>query len=163
MQPVSKLLVVAALAAAFSSPANALTHQFVTALDGAQAGTSSTATGSGTLSYDDVTKVLDWNISFSGLSGTETFSHFHGPAAPGDDAAPQITLPLGSPKIGNAVLDATQEAQLLDQLWYVNVHSTVNPAGEIRGQLLLVPEPEAYALMAVGIGLVGLVARRRRR
>lgn len=161
MQPVSTLLAVAALAAAFSSPANALPHQFVTTLDGAQAGTS--ATGSGTLSYDDVTKLLDWNISFSGLSGTETISHFHGPAAPGDDAAPQITLPLGSPKIGNAVLDATQETQLLDQLWYVNVHSTVNPAGEIRGQLLLVPEPEAYALMAVGIGLVGLVARRRRR
>lgn len=163
MQPISKMLVAAALASAFSSPASALTYQFVTALDGAQAGTSSTATGSGTLSYDDVTQVLDWNISFSGLLGTETLSHFHGPAIPGVDAAPQITLPLGSPKIGNAVLDATQEAQLLDQLWYVNVHSTVNPGGEIRGQLLLVPEPEAYAMMAVGLALVGLMASRRRR
>lgn len=163
MKSVSKLLVAAALAGAFSPPASALTYQFITTLDGAQAGTSSTASGSGTLSYDDVSKVLDWDISFSGLSGTETISHFHGPAAPGVDAAPQITLPLGSPKIGNAVLDATQEAQLLDQLWYVNVHSTVEPAGEIRGQLVLVPEPEAYALMAVGLGLVGLMARRRRR
>lgn len=163
MKSVSKLFIAAALAGTFSPPVSAVTYQFVTTLDGLQAGTSSTATGSGTLTYDDVSNLLDWNIGFSGLLGTETISHFHGPAAPGVDAAPQITLPLGSPKIGNAVLTATQEAQLLGELWYVNVHSTVAPAGEIRGQLLLVPEPEAYAMMAVGLGLVGFMARRRRR
>lgn len=163
MQSISKLLVAAVLAGTFSTPATAVTYQLFTSLDGAQAGTLSPATGFGTLTYDDASNLLAWDISFSGLVGTETISHFHGPAAPGVNAAPTITLPLGSPKTGSAMLTAAQETELLSELWYVNVHSTVAPAGEIRGQLLLVPEPEAYAMMAIGLGLVGFMARGRKR
>lgn len=46
---------------------------------------------------------------------------------------------------------------------YLNIHSTSVPGGEIRGFLQPVPEPETYALMLAGLGLVGLAARRRRR
>ena len=45
---------------------------------------------------------------------------------------------------------------------YLNIHSAAYPGGEIRGFLVPVPEPETYALMMAGLGLVGLAARRRR-
>ena len=51
-------------------------------------------------------------------------------------------------------------------LAYVNVHTALNPGGAVRGQLVAVtavPEPSTYALLLGGLGLVGLVAKRRRR
>jgi hypothetical protein len=44
---------------------------------------------------------------------------------------------------------------------YLNIHSTVNPGGEIRGFLSLVPEPETWMLMIAGLGLMGAALRRR--
>lgn len=146
------------------SSAMAVTYQLVTNIDGAQAGTASPGTGSGTLTFDDVTNQLNWNISFSGLIGTQTAAHFHGPASAGFNGPIQIGLSLGSPLVGSAVLTSTQETQLLGEQWYLNIHSSTNPAGEIRGQLLLaaVPEPETYAMMIAGLGLIGVAARRKR-
>jgi hypothetical protein len=45
---------------------------------------------------------------------------------------------------------------------YLNIHSTTFPSGEIRGFLQPVPEPETYALMLVGLGIVGWAGARRR-
>jgi hypothetical protein len=45
---------------------------------------------------------------------------------------------------------------------YLNVHTSSFPGGEIRGLLVPVPEPETYAMMLGGLGLVGWAARRRR-
>lgn len=162
MHIVSRLAGAALAATVVTAPAHALTYQLVTTIDGPQAGVASPATGSGTLTYDDASNNLAWDITYSGLLAPETISHFHGPAAPGVSAAPQITLPLGSPKVGNATLSETQEGQLLGGLWYVNIHSTVYPDGEIRGQVVAIPEPEVYAMLATGLGLVGLAVRRRK-
>jgi len=45
---------------------------------------------------------------------------------------------------------------------YANIHSEMFTAGEIRGFLTLVPEPETYAMLLAGLGLVSLMARRRK-
>lgn len=45
---------------------------------------------------------------------------------------------------------------------YLNVHTNAFPGGEIRGLLAPVPEPETYALMLAGLGIVGWAAQRRR-
>jgi NAD-dependent oxidoreductase involved in siderophore biosynthesis len=46
---------------------------------------------------------------------------------------------------------------------YLNVHTASFPGGEIRGLLVPVPEPETYALMLAGLGIVGWAAKRRQR
>jgi hypothetical protein len=135
-------------------------------IDGAQAnagaGTGSPGTGFATMTLDTDTNAFDWNISWSGLLGTETVAHFHGPAAPGANAGPQVTFDhTMNPSIGNAILSDAQETDLLAGLWYINIHSTVDPGGEIRGQVEVVPVPAAVWLF--GSGLVGLIGIARRK
>jgi hypothetical protein len=70
-------------------------------------------------------------------------------------------LPNGSPSFLEQVLTDQDIDQLRGGLWYVNVHSTLYPGGEIRGQFVPVPEPSTYAIGAAV--LLGLVLLRRRR
>lgn len=97
--------------------------------------TPSTATGTLNGTYNKTTKVLSYTITWSGV--TPTAMHFHkaDPTASGPVVIP-IDAPYTSPKTGSTpALTAAQEADLLAGLWYINIHSTQYPAGEIRGQL----------------------------
>lgn len=46
---------------------------------------------------------------------------------------------------------------------YLNIHTSTFGGGEIRGLLVPVPEPQTYALMLAGLGVLAWVARRQRR
>ena len=57
----------------------------------------STATGTITGTYNDVTNTIYYTISFSGLGSNSTAAHFHGPAAPGVLANPPFQGHTGFP------------------------------------------------------------------
>lgn len=101
-----------------------------------------TTTGSGTLtgSYNKSTNKLTYTINFSGLTGTSTAMHFHGPATTTVNAGVAIGLTITTPgatggATGEVTLTEAQEADLLAGLWYLNVHTAANLGGEIRGQV----------------------------
>ena len=132
------LLVATSLLAPSASAQN-----YTVSIDGSQPvpPTGSPATGAGTMTLDGA-KILSWNISFSGLTSTETAAHIHGPAPVGSNAGIQIGLGTGNPKVGSSgPLTPTQEADLNAGLYYVNIHSTSFPSGEIRGQILTAAPP----------------------
>ncbi len=97
------------------------------------------STGKGTLeaTYDSASKQLSYTADYSGLTGTATMAHFHGPAEPGKNAP--IVVPVqgsvASPIKGIATLTDAQADELLAGKLYFNVHTEKNKGGEIRGQV----------------------------
>jgi hypothetical protein len=100
-------------------------------------GSNTAASGNATVTYDTASKQATWRITYSGLSGTPTAAHFHGPAQPGANAgvAVPIANPATSPIQGSATLTDAQAADLLAGRYYINIHTAANPPGEIRGQV----------------------------
>jgi hypothetical protein len=134
------LLTVAAVVLGRPAPAAADTL-FKANLDGAQEvpPVVTPATGYGTVHLNEAEDQALVSLSFSGLLGAQTQAHIHGPAGPGVDAPIVIFLPNGN--FNNFVWNLTpiDVANLKAGLLYINVHSTVELGGEIRGQLLQGP------------------------
>ncbi|MHC5210541.1 MAG: CHRD domain-containing protein [Planctomycetota bacterium] len=154
MNSASKVLVSLLVLAASSAA-----QIFVTTPGGCVAGqvvppTSSTATGTASATLDLSTNMLSWNVSWTGLQGTVTAAHFHGPAMPGQNAGVQVNIGTANPAVGSALLSPTQVQQVLGNLWYVNIHSTAFPGGEIRGQL--VRDPQVVTAFGLEHGNAGL-------
>jgi hypothetical protein len=101
---------------------------------------STTATGTLSGSYDPATKSLIYSISWTGLSGDATMTHFHGPAVAGEIAPPIETLTIttngtaGTAKDTIVASAALHTALMAGQVYY-NVHTAAHPDGEIRGQV----------------------------
>ncbi len=134
-----------ALAAGFALAgiSSAQTVTWCLNLDGAQAGNASPGTGVGTATLDTATNLFSWDYSFQGMLGAPTVAHFHGPAMPGMNAGIQVPTGGGNPEVGSAFISASQASDLLAGLWYLNVHSSMFPAGEIRDQV----DHECFAVL----------------
>jgi hypothetical protein len=147
-----------------AAPADATIINLYADLDGLQETPpiATPATGTASITYDDVSNQLDWTITFSGLLGTINNAHFHGPAPVGVPAGVRVSIPFtagvtADTLVGSAIISEAFETELLSELWYINIHSTVHPGGEIRGQVI----PEPGTLLLAGLGLLALAVRRR--
>jgi|TARA_B110000438_G_scaffold281456_1_gene307636 hypothetical protein len=56
---------------------------------------------------------------------------------------------------------SANETDLLNGLYYINVHTAANGGGEIRANLVVVPEPSSAAAL-LGLATLGFLAVRRR-
>lgn len=126
------------LAAALATGASAEMMEATVALEGSQEvpPVETSATGEADVMFDTETRMLNWTLEYSGLSGDATAAHFHGPAEPGANAPPVVPIEdFASGSEGSAELTEEQAADLMEGEWYVNVHTAANPGGEIRGQV----------------------------
>ncbi len=145
--------------------------------------------GLGTLTVADDMNSFSVLITFGGLGSNAVAGHVHCCSAIGSNAPVAIGFTVPSAVAGtimgtydltlastytSAFLAAsggtaagarsTFLAGLSNGLAYLNVHTTANPGGEIRGQLAaVVPEPTTWAMMVMGIALMATTLRYRRR
>jgi CHRD domain/PEP-CTERM motif len=148
-------------------------------------------TGNALVLIDLGLQTMRVQVNFSGLSGNTTAAHIHCGTNAGSNAGEATTTPsftdfpagvtsgsydftfdmaLASSyragfitSSGGTVAGAfsTLVAGLDAGKAYFNLHTSVFPGGELRGNLTLVPEPTTYAMLLAGLGLVGRAARAR--
>ena len=119
---------------------------------------SSTGTGTFTATLDTATNIFTYDLTFTGLTSGVNNGHIHGPAAaaaaggttinfntlPGAQFSFGLTSGAGH---GVALLTAANQITatingdslkklLFASLTYANIHTTTNPGGEIRGQIV---------------------------
>jgi len=166
-----KQLTTIAIAVAFSAGIASAQTTWQAILTGSQEvpANGSTATGFGTVILNAAQTQITVDESWSGLvGGPATASHIHGPAGVGTNASvlfPFSGVPSatsGSIPEQTFAITPTQVGYLQNGFLYMNVHDSVFPGGEIRGQLILVPEPSTLALWGLS-GVGGLLVWMRRR
>lgn len=98
----------------------------------------STGTGTSILILDIDTKIFTVSTTYTGLTGAATASHIHkgDPTVAGGVIFPFSNVTVSPIVYTSTAIDAAQEADLRAGLWYTNVHTALNPGGEIRGQLI---------------------------
>jgi hypothetical protein len=113
-------------------------------MDGTQEVPAKPGAWSGTLDveYNKDTRILYYKFTWTGLSGNATAMHIHGPGKRGFSAPIIQTFsaftaaPAGTFS-GSVFFDGVvmKENDLFAGEYYINVHTALNPGGEIRGQI----------------------------
>lgn len=79
---------------------------------------------------------LVWRLTFHGLTGKAIAAHVHiGKVGKAGPVAAPLCGPCRSGQRGSATINGRTVSALLNGSAYVNVHTSKNPAGEIRGQV----------------------------
>lgn len=167
-----KSILCAALFAApfMATPALAAIDTYTAFLYGANETGVGDADGFGvaTVLIDNTALTVSWAILANNIDFPLSGAHIH--AAPAGVNGPVI-VDFNASLTGSQLADPDLASitPVTAANFYVNLHNAAFPAGAIRGQLqyvgtaLPVPEPETYALMMGGLGVVGFIAARRRR
>jgi hypothetical protein len=158
-------VLVAILGVAASS--HAILYTFNNPINGAQEVPSVVTSGSGTVSgtFDSVTRLFTLNVTVNNLIGNVTDAHVHKGVA---GVSGGVVFGLGGTRgsksytlAHQSTITAAQAADLLANAWYVNVHTSFRTGGEVRGQILPVPEP--MTMVVLGAGLIAASRRRSKR
>lgn len=166
------LLLFAALGAAASS--HALVWNLTASFDAASHGhVGVLGVGTFTGQYDDVTNEFSvFSMTGSFLTGDVQASHVHLGAAGVNGGVLINFASLGTwagspsatftPNGSTATLAEANEAALLSNGTYINLHTVAFPGGEVRGQIQsqAVPEPATMALL--GLGAAAMIRRKRK-
>ena len=169
-------------AALFAQPASATLITFNANFSGSQQATAnpSFGTGAATLVADTVGQTLKVSESFTNLSAGSVAGHLHvgkfGMSGP--VIIPFTNFPVGVTSgsytgtftaanlINQTTSGVATFAELLTALTsnnaYLNIHSSLYPAGEIRGQVAATSVPEPMTLIVLGSGLAAMALARRR-
>ncbi len=176
------LQIVAMLACALAAQAQG-TLQFHAALTGSDEVPPNTDPTIGTGTFSLTGNSLSFLVDVPATTFISVSGYIQGPASPGANAG--IIFDLGGPvfRPGNdfgtppgyrfsSPFDGTfgagpfalTDAQINDLesgVWYVNITSAMHPDGQLRGQILAVPEPSVLALLGLGVGAFVWQCRRR--
>ena len=162
----------AVAALSFATPSSALGTRnfFVQLTPGAEVPpTASTGSGTGAVTLDDVTGVVSITGTYTGLTSNANAAHLHGPAPVGMNAGIIIAFTQTGGTTGtfsgSGTLTAPQITAMINGLHYLNVHTNMFGAGEIRGQIVAnVPAMSRtwmIGLVASALGIGVLVLARR--
>ncbi len=149
----------------------------------------SPGTGTAIIDVDDHTSTIRFRATFGGLIGTVSASHVHfgtGPGTNGGVATPLPSFPLFPLGVTSGTYDQTFDMTLASSYnpafitanggttatafsafitrlslghGYWNIHSSFRPGGELRADMVAVPEPATMTALALG----GLAMLRRRK
>jgi hypothetical protein len=161
-------LVVGTLLLAPGTEAGAALIALTASLSGAQETPPNTSPGAGSAAFilDDVNRILVSAVTFSNLTGTTTSADIQDqsglilhvlPTAPTGVTQGSFTdIWTGLTADNIAALEAGNTS--------INIDTTAFPAGEIRGQITVVPEPGSLGLLGTGaVVLLGYAAGQRAR
>ena len=102
--------------------------------------TTSNSMGVAFFTFDESTKRVCYSITYSQLVGNETEAHLHAGLPGQTNAVLYDLVPLGSPKVNClGPIKPNEEKLLKVGRMYIQIHTDVFVAGEIRGQVLPVP------------------------